>query len=121
MKYLSICRVKRDLGLREGIVKLVACFYSYLFCYPDGIPYYAGAGTKLRIQNAKRRNAYAERIRLKINKQGRQIVKIIFEHSSREEAIIDEKRLIKLYGRWDNGTGILAILQMVEMVLLEEL
>lgn len=81
-------------------------FHSYLLCYPNGIPFYAGVGRYSRYK-AKKANVWAERIRNKIIRTGYNVLYIVFEHRSYEEALTHEISLIKLYGRKDIKTGIL--------------
>lgn len=66
-------------------------YYVYLYLRENGTPYYCGKG--------KGKRAY--------RKGSPDAVKLVAIHLSESEAFTLEKRLIKLYGRKDLGTGIL--------------
>jgi len=66
-------------------------YYVYLYLRENGTPYYCGKG--------KGKRAY--------RKGASKTIKFVAIHLSESEAFILEKRLIKLYGRKDLGTGIL--------------
>jgi predicted GIY-YIG superfamily endonuclease len=67
-------------------------------------PFYIGIGkTEKRAFSKHRRNKYWKSITSKTNYE----VEILFDNLSWEECCVKEIELIKLYGRKDNGTGIL--------------
>ena len=66
-------------------------YYVYLYLRDNGTPYYCGKG--------KGNRAY--------RKGSPDAVKLVAVHLSESDAFTLEKRLIKLYGRKDLGTGIL--------------
>ena len=66
-------------------------YYVYLYLRENGTPYYCGKG--------KGKRAY--------RKGSPDTVKLVAVHLTESEAFTLEKRLIKLYGRKDLGTGIL--------------
>ena len=66
-------------------------YYVYLHLREDGTPYYCGKG--------KNKRAY--------RKGAPKNIKLVATHLYEHEAFTLEKRLIKLYGRKDLGTGIL--------------
>lgn len=72
-------------------------FYSYLWLRENGTPYYAGKGT--------RRRAYWQHGKFYPPPDFARI--IIFPMASESLAFESEKALIELFGRKDNGTGIL--------------
>lgn len=81
-------------------------YYSYTLCYPNGVPYYAGAGRGARAKaHAKNFNGYCPE--KEIRRTGRTSIRIITEHAGKEEAFAHEKATILRYGRRDIGTGIL--------------
>lgn len=73
-------------------------FYVYLYLRENGSPYYVGKGNGNR--------AYS---RHKVNKPPKDKcrIKILFKDLYEDESLEIEKRLIKLWGRKNNGTGIL--------------
>jgi len=93
-------------------------FYVYVLKKPSGIPFYVGKGTHDRIAcheigvefstNANVKY-YKENIIRKILKNGKQInYDIILFINDEKEAYNKEIEIIKLYGRKNNHTGILA-------------
>ncbi len=72
-------------------------FYTYLYFRLDGTPYYVGKGSKGRV--TCRNNRFVP-----VPEQGRILVEYWV---SEQEALEMEKWYINLYGRKDNGTGIL--------------
>jgi|10_taG_2_1085330.scaffolds.fasta_scaffold183370_2 hypothetical protein len=72
-------------------------YYTYAYLREDGTPYYIGKGTKDR--------AYNKNHRIKTPSKNR--IKILQDGLTNDEAMIEEIRLISLYGRKDLGTGIL--------------
>lgn len=80
--------------------------YAYLFCYPEGTPYYAGVGKGDRVRTVSR-NRWANRIDSKIQKSGRKTLRIIVEFETREEACVQECAWIRHYGRRYLGGGLL--------------
>lgn len=77
-------------------------------------PFYVGVGGLLSFDNYQRANANnwkglknrSEFWKSIVNKFGF-TVEIVLNNCTREEAFLEESRLIKLYGRQDIGTGIL--------------
>lgn len=67
-------------------------------------PFYIGIGSKYRANTKHERNSIWNRI---VNKTD-YYVEILFEYQDREDAIKKEMELISLYGRINNGTGILS-------------
>ncbi len=72
-------------------------FYVYKYLRADGTPYYIGKGC------GSRKHVKANHILPKNKEQIVVVAHRLFEH----EAFLLEKKLIKLYGRKDLGTGIL--------------
>ena len=71
-------------------------FYTYIYRRKDGTPYYTGKGTGDRAYQTRHRVRPPEPARILIQYWG-----------SETEAFQMEKWYIKLFGRKDNGTGIL--------------
>lgn len=85
-------------------------FYVYLIKYPNGRPFYVGKGKKKRINRRldNSGNGFFRRIIARIVAVGEQPIReIVFQTSDETEAFKEECRLITMYGRRDNGTGIL--------------
>jgi hypothetical protein len=74
-------------------------FYTYIYLREDGTPYYVGKGSGKRAYWKHRKG------RLAVPRDKNLLV--IQEFPSEAEAFEAEKFLIALYGRKDNGTGIL--------------
>lgn len=72
-------------------------FYVYLYLREDGTPYYVGKGKNTRAWEKHNVNVPKDNHRIQF------IATKLFE----EEAFILEIRLIQIYGRKDNGTGVL--------------
>ena len=77
--------------------------FVYVDMKPDGSPFYVGIGKKRRVF-IKVRNIIHTRI---CNKYPGCYREIVFT-GSRSEALDEEKNLIRLFGRIDNGTGTLS-------------
>lgn len=89
--------------------------YVYTLCYPDGTPFYVGVGTRSRYAShfspsAKGENPMKDNIINKIcsSTGGKVKVNMIAISDDRDNMLELEKYLISLYGRRDNGTGILS-------------
>lgn len=81
-------------------------YYSYILCFPNGTPYYVGAGKGNRAQPLyKRFNGRC--FEKELRKEGKTSIIIITEHLTKEAAFAHENRLILFYGRLDLGTGCL--------------
>ena len=74
-------------------------YYVYVYLRMDGTPYYVGKGTKLRAWDRNNHNV----------KPPLDLARIIIveRNLSNIGAMAIERRLIRWYGRKDNGTGIL--------------
>ena len=72
-------------------------FYSYIYLRGDNTPYYAGKGTGDRAFLQRNHN-------VKVPPRG---FIVVFSMDSEELALESEKALIELFGRKNNGTGIL--------------
>ena len=72
-------------------------FYTYAYLRLDGTPYYIGKGRGKR--------AYSDNHRIGLPSPDR--IKILDYYEVEEDALNEEIRLIKHYGRKDKGTGIL--------------
>jgi hypothetical protein len=71
-------------------------FYTYIYFRKNGTPYYVGKGSGFRVICKQRLTSVPDRAR------------ILVEHwDSEERAFEMEKWYIRLFGRKDNGTGIL--------------
>ena len=73
-------------------------FYVYMYLREDGTPYYVGKG--------RGRRAYSKARQIPAPKEKSRIV-FSKQNLTEEEAFQHEIELISLYGRKDNGTGIL--------------
>lgn len=73
-------------------------FYSYLWLRRDLSPYYAGKGKADRAFVKDRHKVLPPKEKWRI---------LIYPHSSESNALEHEKFLIAIFGRKDNGTGIL--------------
>jgi len=73
-------------------------FYTYAYLREDGTPYYIGKGYGYRI--------YHNRRKIKPPKDKSRIV-FLKKNLTEEEAFKHEKYMIAIFGRKDNGTGIL--------------
>jgi len=75
-------------------------YYTYLYLREDGTPYYAGKGKNKRAYKKSKSDA----IHPPKDKS-----RIVFPHTNltEDQAFTHERSLIALYGRLDNGTGIL--------------
>ena len=71
-------------------------FYVYLYLRIDGTPYYCGKGLAAR--------AWAPH---SIKVPSNQYINVVAHNLTESEAFLLEKKLIKLYGRKDLGTGVL--------------
>ena len=78
--------------------KMTQFYYTYAYLREDRTPYYIGKGRGRRIHSTKR-----------IVKPPKDKSRIIFlkENLTEEEAFKHEKYMIAVFGRKDNGTGIL--------------
>jgi hypothetical protein len=80
---------------KENIMKK---FYTYLWLREDGTPYYVGKGSGKRAFTRHRNNAPPPK----------SLARILVQHwESEEKAFEMEKWWISLFGRKDNGTGVL--------------
>lgn len=85
------------------------CFYVYAWLYPDGRPFYVGKGKSDRDVRPKNHNPLFTRIVAKIARLGGRPHVVRWQRGLREDAALRlETAYIKLFGRRDNGTGILA-------------
>lgn len=83
-------------------------FYVYCWCYPDGRPFYVGKGNGRRDTQPKH-NTIFSRIVAKIRREGGEPVVVRWQDGLCEgDAFLLEKSYIKLLGRRDTGTGVLA-------------
>ena len=73
-------------------------FYTYAYLREDGTPYYIGKGQTDRLYN---------RTQHKVPLPPRDRIIFLKKGLTNEEAMNHEKYMIFLYGRKDNGTGIL--------------
>ena len=73
-------------------------FYTYAYLREDGTPYYIGKGTGNRIYSSKRK--------VKFPKDEKRIL-FLKQNLTEEEAFKHEIYMISVFGRKDNGTGIL--------------
>ena len=73
--------------------------YSYIWLNENCVPYYAGKGSGRRAYEPQRHSVRPPSDKTKI---------VIFLMESEALAYQSEKALIELFGRKDNGTGILA-------------
>lgn len=80
--------------------------YAYLFCYPDGTPYYVGVGKGDRARKVAR-NRWANHIDAKIRASGRTTLRVVVECFTRDEACSLEKKWIKEHGRRHRDGGLL--------------
>lgn len=76
----------------------VRTFYSYLWLRKDGTPYYVGKGNGTRGPYSRSHGVHAPTSKSRI---------LLFPMESEALAFESEKVLIELFGRKDNGTGIL--------------
>lgn len=74
-------------------------FYSYLWLNENRLPYYVGQGSG--------RRAFSRRTNRVVPIPKNKSLIAIFPMETKELAIESEKALIELFGRIDNGTGIL--------------
>lgn len=81
-------------------------YYTYILSYPDGIPYYVGAGKNNRA-NPRHKRFAGHCPEHELQKRGQTSLVTIIEQPSREEAFAEEHRLIVKIGRQDLGTGTL--------------
>lgn len=87
-------------------------YYTYCLCRPNGVPFYVGLGVGDRVQVHQRKSAALARGRKysiirKILRDGGMIGYDLSFFATRGAAIENERRLIALYGRLDNGSGAL--------------
>ncbi|MBB6299913.1 NUMOD3 domain-containing DNA-binding protein [Rhizobium leucaenae] len=83
-------------------------FYVYAWLYPDGRPFYVGKGCGRRDVFPKT-NVIFKRIVAKIREEGKEPRIVRWQEGLREsDAFSLEMAYIKLFGRRDNGTGVLA-------------
>lgn len=85
-------------------------FYIYCWQYPDGRTFYVGKGCGRRDKRPKHQNnKIFERIVAKIRSEGGEPIIVRWHDGLREnDAFQLEMAYIKLFGRRDNGTGVLA-------------
>lgn len=72
-------------------------FYTYAYLRENGTPYYIGKG--------EGRRAYSKRHRVSVPPVGR--ILFLKKNLLEQDALKHEKYMIKIFGRKDNGTGIL--------------
>jgi len=75
--------------------------------FADGLPFYIGIGSIRRSKRKSGRNLYCTRKRAKAERENCFEIRILFKNLTWQEACEIEQSLICLYGRSDNGTGIL--------------
>jgi len=102
-------------GIRKRIREAEKDFYVYAMCRPNGEPFYVGKGIGERATAHEAESLKAKNDRLKhriirsIKEQGLRVgYKLLGTFASEEEALDEEKRLIRKYGREDIGSGTLA-------------
>jgi len=104
--------------LRKALAQIrnsAVLFYIYAICRSNGEPFYIGKGTAARIasheleaKDLTNSNCKHQIIRA-MKSNGYEVkYKLLEFYEDEEDALAEEKRLIKRYGRLDKGTGILA-------------
>lgn len=82
-------------------------FYVYAWLRPDGIPFYVGKGQGDRDSNRERNRFFTNVLeKIKLSGGGARVVRWQ-EGLSEDDAFRLERAYIKLFGRRDNGTGVL--------------
>ena len=79
-------------------IKLPSGFYTYLWLREDGTPYYVGKGSRERAYVNFGHSVHTPTNLSRI---------LVQEHASEADSLFAEIFLIAVYGRIDNGTGIL--------------
>jgi hypothetical protein len=77
---------------------MIAKFYVYQYLRKDLTPYYIGKGTGYRMNSNNR---------VIMKPKNKELIQVVAHKMYEHEAFLLERKLIKLYGRKDNGTGIL--------------
>jgi hypothetical protein len=80
-------------------------YYAYVMCWPNGIPYYVGAGKNNRANPMLKKLGGGRCIERELRLIGETTIVEIYETKDRPSAFRLEKRLIKKYGRLNIGTG----------------
>ena len=81
------------------------CFYTYLWFRENGTPYYVGKGSDTSYRRAYERRQFKRKHNVYCPESRK---RVLIEHwESEERAFEIERYYIRLFGRKDNGTGIL--------------